>query len=128
MTVDSASGGLDRLGVTLLFSIVAHAVLALGLTFEFEKPAPQLPSIDVILVQSANSDKPDKADFIAKLLQIEEQANLAGAELAPGLLRSRLQHMAVLAKTLRGRLEGAVEIVRVERGAPPAVAGDKPLA
>ena len=70
----------------------------------------------------------DKADFIAKLLQIEEQANLAGAELAPGLLRSRLQHMSVLAKTLRGRLEGAVEIVRVERGAPPAVAGDKPLA
>lgn len=66
MTVDSASGGLDRLGVTLLFSIVAHAVLALGLTFEFEKPAPQLPSIDVILVQSANSDKPDKADFIAQ--------------------------------------------------------------
>src|SRR5688572_367334 len=40
----------------------------------------------------------DKADFIAKLLQIEEQANLAGAELAPGLLRSRLQHMSVLAK------------------------------
>ena len=66
MMVDSASGGLDRLGVTLLFSIVAHAVLALGLTFEFEKPAPQLPSIDVILVQSANSDKPDKADFIAQ--------------------------------------------------------------
>ena len=66
MTVDSASGGLDRLGVTLLFSLVAHAVLALGLTFEFEKPAPQLPSIDVILVQSANSDKPDKADFIAQ--------------------------------------------------------------
>ena len=70
----------------------------------------------------------DKADFIAKLLQIEEQANLAGAELAPGLLRSRLQHMAVLAKTLRGRLEGAVEIVRVERNPPPAVAGDKPVA
>ena len=66
MMVDSASGGLDRLGVTLLFSIVAHAVLALGLTFEFAKPAPQLPSIDVILVQSANSDKPDKADFIAQ--------------------------------------------------------------
>ena len=58
---DSVSGGMDRLGVTLLFSVVAHAVLALGLTFQFEKAAPQLPSLDVILVQSANSEKPDKA-------------------------------------------------------------------
>ncbi|GAA0714398.1 energy transducer TonB [Dokdonella soli] len=66
MIVDPASGSLDRLGVTLLFSLVAHAVLALGLTFEFEKPAPRLPSLDVILVQSANSEKPDKADFIAQ--------------------------------------------------------------
>jgi protein TonB len=50
----------------LLFSVVAHAVLALGLTFEFEKAPPRLPSLDVILVQSANSEKPDKADFIAQ--------------------------------------------------------------
>jgi protein TonB len=59
-------GSLDRLGVTMLFSLVAHAVLALGITFEFEKPAPRLPSLDVILVQSANSERPDKADFIAQ--------------------------------------------------------------
>ena len=57
----------------------------------------------------------DNADFIARLRQIEEQANMASAELAAGLLRSRLQHMAVLAKSLRGRLElGAVEIVRID--------------
>lgn len=69
----------------------------------------------------------DKGDFIAKLRQIEEQANLANADLAPGLLRSRLQHMAVLAKTLRGRLEAAgVAIVRVEPGAPSAGEREKP--
>ncbi|HEY0231714.1 MAG TPA: energy transducer TonB [Dokdonella sp.] len=62
----TGSGSADRLGVTLLFSVVAHAVLALGLTFEFEKPAPRLPTLDVILVQSANSEKPEKADFIAQ--------------------------------------------------------------
>lgn len=66
MTADVASGSVDRLGVTLLFSVVAHAVLALGLTFEYEKPAPRLPALDVILVQSANSEKPEKADFIAQ--------------------------------------------------------------
>jgi protein TonB len=66
MTLAVTSSSTDRFGVTLLFSIVAHAVLALGLTFEFEKAAPRLPSLDVILVQSANSEKPHKADFIAQ--------------------------------------------------------------
>lgn len=63
---DPTTGSADRLGVTLLFSIVAHAVLALGITFEFEKAPPRLPSLDVILVQSANSEKPEQADFIAQ--------------------------------------------------------------
>ncbi|HEY6942012.1 energy transducer TonB [Dokdonella sp.] len=63
---DPTAGSADRLGVTLLFSAIAHAVLALGITFDFEKAPPRLPSLDVILVQSANSEKPDKADFIAQ--------------------------------------------------------------
>ncbi|HEU4665949.1 MAG TPA: energy transducer TonB [Dokdonella sp.] len=63
---DPTAGSADRLGVTLLFSAIAHAVLALGITFEFEKAPPRLPSLDVILVQSANSEKPEKADFIAQ--------------------------------------------------------------
>lgn len=61
-----AVGSGDRFGVTLLFSLIAHGVLALGLTFEYEKPAPSLPSLDVILVQSASGIKPDKADFLAQ--------------------------------------------------------------
>lgn len=59
-------GSGDRLGVTLLFSVIAHGVLALGLTFEYEKSAPSLPALDVILVQSASGEKPDKADFLAQ--------------------------------------------------------------
>lgn len=61
-----AVGSGDRLGVTLLFSIIAHGVLALGLTFAYEKPAPSLPSLDVILVQSASAQKPAHADFLAQ--------------------------------------------------------------
>ena len=34
-------GSADRLGVTLLFSLIAHGVFALGLTFEYEKPATE---------------------------------------------------------------------------------------
>jgi protein TonB len=71
---DAGPGSLDRLGVTLLFSLLAHAVLALGITFEMEKGAPRLPSLDVILVQSANNEAPQKADFIA------QAANSGGGE------------------------------------------------
>jgi protein TonB len=61
------TGSNDRLGVTFLFSLIAHAVIALGITFEYVKSAPQMPSLDVILVQSANAEKPDKADFLAQV-------------------------------------------------------------
>ena len=67
-------GSGDRMSVTLLFSLIAHGVLALGLTFEYEKPSPSLPALDVILVQSANSTKPEKADFLA------QAANSGGGE------------------------------------------------
>lgn len=75
-----AVGSGDRLGVTLLFSIIAHGVLALGLTFAYEKPAPSLPSLDVILVQSASAQKPAHADFLA-------QANNTGGGDAEHALR-----------------------------------------
>lgn len=60
-----------------------------------------------------------KADFIAKLRQIEELANAVVAELTPGVAHTRVQHIVVLVKTLRGRLEfGSVALVSVQPGAP----------
>jgi protein TonB len=66
VSASPSSSVADRFGVTLLFSLIAHAVVALGITFSIEKPAPSLPALDVILVQSANAQKPDKADFLAQ--------------------------------------------------------------
>jgi protein TonB len=63
----------DRFGVTLLFSLIAHAVVILGITFTYAAPASRLPSLDVILIQSTNKEKPDKADFLA-------QANNSGGD------------------------------------------------
>ena len=103
---DSVAGGADRLGVTLLFSVVAHAVLALGITFQYEKAAPRLPSLDVILVQSANSETPDKADFIA-------QANNSGGGNADKPLRPSQPVSSALPKPLPG-----VAPVPLETGAP----------
>jgi hypothetical protein len=64
----------------------------------------------------------DHADFIAKLRQIEEHAHASGAELAPGIARTRLQQIVVLAKTLRGRLEfGRLALVQAATASPPPV-------
>ena len=100
------SGSADRLGVTLLFSVIAHCVLALGLTFEFEKPAPKLPSLDVILVQSANSEKPEQADFLA-------QATNSGGGDADKAKRPSQPLSSPIPKTVAG-----VAPVPLETGAP----------
>lgn len=66
MSQSPSSTSADRFGVTFLFSLIAHAVIALGITFSIEKSAPSLPALDVILVQSANAQKPEQADFLAQ--------------------------------------------------------------
>lgn len=59
-------GNPDPLGATLLFSLLLHGVLLLGITFHFVKPQPALPTLDVTLVDVANREAPDKADFLAQ--------------------------------------------------------------
>lgn len=56
----------DPIGATLLFSLLLHGVLLLGITFHFVKPTPSLPTLDVTLVNVANREAPDKADFLAQ--------------------------------------------------------------
>ena len=72
----------------------------------------------------------DQSDFIAKLRQIEELANGVHAEMPESRLmwRTRIQHIFVLAKTLRGRLEfGSFAIVPVEPNVPlPGEAKEPP--
>jgi protein TonB len=103
----AASGtSADRLGVTLLFSLIAHGVFALGLTFEMVKPAPRLPTLDVILVQSANDEKPDKADFLA-------QATNAGGGTTEQANRPSEPLSSPIPKALAG-----IAPVQLENGAP----------
>ena len=61
----------------------------------------------------------DNADFIAKLQQIEEMASALGAQLE-ARAKTRAQHIALLARVLRGRLELA------DAGASPGDAGEGP--
>jgi protein TonB len=59
-------GAADRIGVALLFSLMLHAILILGIGFHFAKPAPSLPTLDVTLINTSNAQAPTKADFLAQ--------------------------------------------------------------
>jgi hypothetical protein len=58
----------------------------------------------------------ERDDFAAKLLQIEEQANMALQDLDAGLTRDRVQHIAIVARMLRYRLEVASVVMLPNRG------------
>jgi hypothetical protein len=69
----------------------------------------------------------EKTDFVDKLQQIEDQANALHVDVPLGLARARLQHITVLARALRSRLEfGLVTIVRVDLNPPRAGEDGKP--
>jgi len=133
----------DHLGVTLLFSLVAHAVIVLGVNFDFAEPAPRLPALEVILVQSANAQKPKQADFLAQANnagggehdQARRPAEPVSGELpkpTPGLAPQPLQAGAPRAAApsqaaiLTGR-RGEVS-VRTERDTPEIPASPQPTA
>ena len=62
----------DRLIFTLFLSVVLNAVLILGLGFDFEDINNQdspLPTLEVILVEKNDSEKPEDADFLAQVDQ-----------------------------------------------------------
>ena len=64
-----AIGPPERLRVAVLFSLLLHAVIVLGVGFSYEEPAASLPSLDVILVQAKTVEAPKEADFLANASQ-----------------------------------------------------------
>lgn len=53
----------------------------------------------------------EREDFAAKLALIEQQADLAAADLPPSIVRDRIQHIAVVARLLKSRLEVASGLI-----------------
>lgn len=60
------TGNADRIGVALLFSLMLHAIVILGIGFQFAKPAASLPTLDITLINTSNSETPRHADFLAQ--------------------------------------------------------------
>lgn len=67
MTTDSRQPApADALGATILFSLILHGLVIFGVTFAIARPKPSLPTLDVTLVNTANRQRPHKADFLAQ--------------------------------------------------------------
>ncbi|MBD8898027.1 TonB family protein [Rhodanobacter sp. DHG33] len=66
MSSTAARPAADPIGATLLFSLLLHGVLLLGITFHYAKIDPGLPTLDITLVNVANREAPDQADFLAQ--------------------------------------------------------------
>ncbi len=61
----------DRLGMTIFFALLLHGIIILGITFVTLPASKQnIPlSLDVILVNTSNSENPEKADYLAQTSQ-----------------------------------------------------------
>ncbi len=56
----------QRLGATLVLSLLVHGVLILGLGFALDDAAPVMPTLDVILTETSSPLTPKQADFLAQ--------------------------------------------------------------
>jgi len=59
-------GERERLGATLVLSLLLHGMLLLGVGFALEDAAPVLPTLDVILTRTSSALTPKQADFLAQ--------------------------------------------------------------
>lgn len=60
----------DRLLVMLFVAGVLHALLILGVSFDFPKPKSIQKSLDIVLVQNPSAKQPEKADYLAPQHQL----------------------------------------------------------
>ncbi|RUL73939.1 energy transducer TonB [Dyella choica] len=58
--------GNNKIGATFVFSLLVHGLLLFGIGVSYVATRPALPTLDVTLVNVANSEAPDRADFLAQ--------------------------------------------------------------
>lgn len=59
-------GERERLGATLVLSLLVHGMVILGVGFALNEAAPVLPTLDVILTEASTALTPEQADFLAQ--------------------------------------------------------------
>lgn len=66
MASPAGIGERERLGATLVLSLLVHAMVVLGVGFALEDAAPVLPTLDVILTRTTSPLTQAQADFLAQ--------------------------------------------------------------
>ena len=61
-----AIGERERLGATVVLSLLVHGMVVLGVGFALNEAAPVLPTLDVILTETSTALTPEQADFLAQ--------------------------------------------------------------
>lgn len=59
-------GERQRLGATLVLSLLVHGIVILGVGFAFRDEAPLVPTLDVIFSNTSTELTPEQADFLAQ--------------------------------------------------------------
>ena len=62
---------LDRLGLTVFIALAFHAIIILGVSFDYEDllPQHQMPTMEITLVHSHSKNAPEDADYLAQANQ-----------------------------------------------------------
>ncbi|MBJ6980149.1 energy transducer TonB [Luteimonas sp. MC1895] len=66
MVAPGGVGERQRLGATMVLSLLVHAMVVLGVGFALEEAAPVLPTLDVILTRTSSPLTQAQADFLAQ--------------------------------------------------------------
>lgn len=66
MNAVARTPGDNKIGATFIFSLLVHGLLLFGIGIGYVATRPALPTLDVTLVNVANNEAPDKADFLAQ--------------------------------------------------------------
>ena len=101
----------DRLGMTLFFAVLLHAIIVLGVTFKAldDDSSAKSPPLEITLVQSKSEVAPDKADYLA-------QANQEGG----GNTREKLRPSSPTAKPFTAPVPDRAEAFRPQQQAAPS--------
>ncbi len=119
----------DRLSFTIFIALAIHAVIILGVTFNYMDRKQAATTLEVTLAQHRSNNRPDKADFLAQFDQVgsgtlEAKALLTSpnkAEYHDTMIRetSPVQQMASAPQQTEQQIATVVTTANAERANAP---------
>lgn len=70
MSSPAAITSADKLGLTLFMAGIVHALVILGVGFDVDVPRSVGKMLEIVLVKTPDTERPDKADFLAQENQV----------------------------------------------------------